>query len=113
MLLGPIFTADIVTSSRRTRYFLWRIAYGVILLFTLWANYESVTMMRQVNIATAASLAESFFSSFAFMQLLAIVAIGGRWNICWPRICRPPRSCSASWPRGCCRLRRRSWPGCR
>jgi ABC-type transport system involved in multi-copper enzyme maturation permease subunit len=75
MLLGPIFTADLVTSSRRTRYFLWRIAYGLILLFTLWTNYETVTYRREVSISTAASLAESFFSSFAYLQILAILAI--------------------------------------
>jgi ABC-type transport system involved in multi-copper enzyme maturation permease subunit len=75
MLLGPIFSADLVTSSRRTRYFLWRIAYGLILLLTLWTNYESVTYMREVSIRTAADLAESFFVSFSYVQILAILAI--------------------------------------
>jgi ABC-type transport system involved in multi-copper enzyme maturation permease subunit len=76
MILGPIFTADLVTSSRRTRYFLWRIAYGLVLLLTLWTNYEAVTFRGQVNINTAANFAESFFGSFAYMQVLAILAIG-------------------------------------
>src|SRR5689334_20697917 len=76
MLLGPIFTADLVTSSRRTRYFLWRIAYGVLLLLTLWMNYESTSFRRPINIGTAANLAEEFFGSFAYMQILAILAIG-------------------------------------
>lgn len=76
MLLGPIFNADLVTSARRTRYYLWRIAYGLILLFTLWTSYESTAMYGTVSIATAANLAESFFGSFAYVQLLAIVAVG-------------------------------------
>lgn len=38
MLPGPVFNAELLTTARRTRYYVVRFIYGAILLFFIWQN---------------------------------------------------------------------------
>jgi ABC-type transport system involved in multi-copper enzyme maturation permease subunit len=77
---GPLFALEMVTSVRRARYFLVRVLYAAILLlalffvhqvFDLESHYSSVS-----QIAAVAQFAWRFFSTFAVLQLLAVVVFG-------------------------------------
>ncbi len=37
---GPILAVELVTLSRRTRYFVLRVLYAAALFFALWYTYE-------------------------------------------------------------------------
>ena len=41
MLPGPVFNFELITTARRPRYYAVRLAYGLILLYFVWQNYES------------------------------------------------------------------------
>jgi len=76
MLFGPTFSLEVVTGSRRKRLFFVRTAYVVILLFVLWVQYANLrTWQTNVSLQATANLAYSFFSAFAWVQLLAVVLI--------------------------------------
>jgi ABC-type transport system involved in multi-copper enzyme maturation permease subunit len=79
MLPGPLFRVDLVATSRRTRYFVLRIIYGLLLLFFLWtcvAQYAYVGGIYASNIQRMAALAESFFVSFSWAQIIAVLLVG-------------------------------------
>ncbi|MBX3424177.1 MAG: ABC transporter permease subunit [Pirellulales bacterium] len=79
MLAGPIFRWEMTAAGRRSRYFLVRIAYAVVLLLVLWSVYESTLRYvrggRQGSIQQAAEAAWQFFYAYSWVQLLAVVAI--------------------------------------
>lgn len=79
---SPIFWVDLVTTSRRTRYFGVRAFYAAVLLFILWASHESALGSRwnELNSARAtiqqtAQFANFFYQWFAFVQLLAVTLL--------------------------------------
>ncbi|MFV2066226.1 MAG: ABC transporter permease [Pirellulales bacterium] len=79
MLLGPVFSAEVVTSARRARYFVLRTAYALILLLLLWSTYETARLTSSsldLNIRQTAELTASFFSSFAYLQLVTVLLVG-------------------------------------
>jgi ABC-type transport system involved in multi-copper enzyme maturation permease subunit len=78
MLLGPVFSAELVTTARRARYFFVRVIYATILLVILWGTYESVTYRASgvLSIRQSAELAQLFFGWFAFLQLAAVLLLG-------------------------------------
>ncbi|MEX0938882.1 MAG: ABC transporter permease [Pirellulales bacterium] len=77
MLLGPIFRAEMVTSARRRRYFVLRVVYAILILFLLWGSYAQLTYYgRQISIQDVASVTASFFYSYAWLQLLGVLAVG-------------------------------------
>jgi ABC-type transport system involved in multi-copper enzyme maturation permease subunit len=77
MLLGPVFSSELVTTARRTRYYFVRVAYATILLVILWGNYASVTSYtRALSIRQSAELAHLYFTWFAFLQLAAVLLLG-------------------------------------
>jgi len=80
MLPGPIFAVELVTSARRARYFVVRVVYAAVLLFTLWITYIQWSQWRSMDgvgdIAAVANLTAQFFGTFAVMQLLAVVLLG-------------------------------------
>ncbi|MDZ4658356.1 MAG: ABC transporter permease subunit [Bythopirellula sp.] len=80
MLLGPIFRVELVSVARRRRYFVLRVLYAALILFVLWATYSSSyyisTGTGRQSIRYAATLAASFFLSFSWLQILAILFVG-------------------------------------
>lgn len=85
MLLGPIFQVELVSTSRRGRYFALRVLYGLLILLVLYTCYVNTRMMRtaftannsgNMPIRAASELAGAFFYGFSWLQLLAIIAIG-------------------------------------
>ncbi len=80
MLLGPIFRVELVATARRRRYFLLRVLYAILILFVLWTAYESSSWARSgqgnVSIQHGATLAASFFYSFSWLQMLALLVVG-------------------------------------
>lgn len=76
-MLGPIFAIEMVTSARRTRYFMVRVLYAVALLFALFITYQSTVAYTRIRtIGQAANVAGNFFYSFSTLQLLAVVMVG-------------------------------------
>jgi ABC-type transport system involved in multi-copper enzyme maturation permease subunit len=81
MLPGPIFNVELLTSARRARYFLVRAAYAAVLLVALWVVYQSMTGVfrfgvQEDDIHAVARFSAAFFSTFAVLQLLAVVLLG-------------------------------------
>ena len=116
MLPGPIFAIEVVTSARRARMFLLRIAFALLLLFVLWSSYSaSLWGQPQMTIAASARFAMAFFNGLTFVQITAMLvmapaAVGSlvarererrTISTCLPPIFRTRRSCSASWRRAC------------
>ena len=40
-MIGPVLAAELLTTSRRRRYYAGRLVYGLVLLFVLWSNYAA------------------------------------------------------------------------
>lgn len=76
-MLGPIFSIEMLTSSRRARFYLVRVLYALVLFFSLFTTYTSTTRLGQINtISQAANVAGNFFYSFATLQVLAVLMVG-------------------------------------
>ena len=82
MVTGPIFRVELVSAARRGRYFAMRVLYAAIILFVLWATYESMGSYRRfssggtrASISDMAQTAAGFFVSFSWVQLLGILAV--------------------------------------
>ncbi len=76
MLLGPIFSLELITGARRARYFWVRVAYALTLLFALWVTYESAVVRHNLlGIQGIANIARDFFFSFAMIQLVAVLVL--------------------------------------
>jgi ABC-type transport system involved in multi-copper enzyme maturation permease subunit len=80
MLPGPIYRVELVSVARRRRYFVIRVLYALLILLLLWTTYSSTHYLRQSNGASSiqysATLAASFFMSFTWLQMLAILFVG-------------------------------------
>ena len=82
-MLGPIFSFEMLTASRRTRYFVVRGLYGIVLAVALCLVWMSVFYgPRGYNpsnsnaIALSANFMADFFTTFSIMQLLVAVGLG-------------------------------------
>ncbi len=80
MLPGPVFKFELLTTSRRPRYYLVRALYGLILLVILWQNYQSSFWWRlrqgqKIGIQEMARFAESCFASLVAAQIVAILVL--------------------------------------
>jgi len=76
MMLGPIFTAELITSGRRRRYFVAKVVYGLVLLTALWTRYLNVQIRvgdPQINDVAAAMT--FFFTLFATLQMVAVIVL--------------------------------------
>src|SRR5262245_55478639 len=77
---GPVLPVELVSSSRRVRYFIVRVIYAVLLLIVLWTRYQT-TMRWQTNAdgsvdpSVLAEFATEFFETFAVMQVLAVLLL--------------------------------------
>jgi ABC-type transport system involved in multi-copper enzyme maturation permease subunit len=73
-LLGPIFAKEMVEMARRKRYFINRVFYGLVILFTLflvWENYQR-RLQQNGSIKVMAEMAESFFLAVSGVQFGAV-----------------------------------------
>ena len=79
MIFGPVLPIELLTSSRRRRYFVVRLAYAAALFITVWMQYESSlqwqTYGTPVSPTALASIANEFFGSFCLVQLTAVLLI--------------------------------------
>ncbi len=73
MLLGPVFTAEMVTAARRRRYFLLRLLFAAGLLLLLWTCCLGVRGGRDIGgeltLSESSELATAFFMSFSWITL--------------------------------------------
>ncbi len=81
MLLGPIFQVELVSTSRRARYFVLRVVYGLLLLAMLWTCYENSSANLQfseqpLSTQRSSAMASEFFMGLAWLQTLAILSVG-------------------------------------
>lgn len=76
MLLGPIFSVELLTSGRRKRYFVLRTGYALVLLLTLWISHQSLAHTPRRLLSQQANLAGVFFASYSQVQLLAVLLVG-------------------------------------
>ena len=77
MLPGPMFSLEMVTSARRTRYFIVRVLYAGVLFFALFCTYMSASHDNGLSDrASIAAFTWEFFVIFSIMQLLAVVTLG-------------------------------------
>jgi ABC-type transport system involved in multi-copper enzyme maturation permease subunit len=80
MLPGPIYRVELVAVARRRRYFALRVLYALLILLLLWTTYSSSYYLRSSggapSIQHSATLAASFFMSFTWLQMLAILFVG-------------------------------------
>jgi ABC-type transport system involved in multi-copper enzyme maturation permease subunit len=76
MLLGPVFRSELLRTSRRLRYYVMRLLYGMLLLFIIWTAYESTLRGRlTVSISEAATFAQNTFITFSIVQLITILLL--------------------------------------
>ncbi len=74
MLLGPIFSIDMLTTARRARYYVLRAIYAGALLLVLFSFFYE-RFDRPHNIHEMAATAEGFFQTFAVLQLIAVACL--------------------------------------
>jgi ABC-type transport system involved in multi-copper enzyme maturation permease subunit len=82
MLPGPVFNAELVTTARRTRYYVLRFLYGLFLLFIIWlydrAILESFAVSAgsaELTIQEMARLGGYLVATFMVTQALTILAL--------------------------------------
>jgi ABC-type transport system involved in multi-copper enzyme maturation permease subunit len=79
MLPGPVFNVELVTTARRARYYAARVAYLLILLFSLWQTYESSVRHRRatnmLSIVEMSRFAEQSFTTFGIVQSIAVLLL--------------------------------------
>jgi ABC-type transport system involved in multi-copper enzyme maturation permease subunit len=78
MLPGPMFSLEMVTAARRSRYFIIRVLYAVILLLCLLSIYgdSSFDGDHEMQISVLARFSYNFFVTFSILQLLLVVGLG-------------------------------------
>ncbi|QDU55391.1 ABC transporter permease subunit [Aeoliella mucimassa] len=78
MLLGPVFQTELVANARRRRYYLLRVLFAGMLLFSLWMCYEGVAGWYgndRLSIREAANLASGFFVTFAWLSMILTLLV--------------------------------------
>ena len=83
MLPGPVFNAELVTTSRRARYYAIRFLYGMILLYFVVeaasspsnAGGNSLWKGGEVSIADMAAIGSRIFLTFAVFQAVAVLVM--------------------------------------
>ncbi|MBX7165692.1 MAG: ABC transporter permease subunit [Pirellulales bacterium] len=79
-VLGPVFPVELTTTLRRSRYFVVRVLYLLVLAVTLWVTVESTSWVRWsagggTDWRVMAQIANQFFNTFVVVQLLAVLAV--------------------------------------
>jgi ABC-type transport system involved in multi-copper enzyme maturation permease subunit len=80
MLPGPVFNIELLTTSRRARYYFVRALYGGILLFFLYQTYSSFfwwryQSSREISIREMSRFAQSTFATIGLVQLGAVLVL--------------------------------------
>ena len=81
MILGPVFNVELMTTSRRRRYYFARLAYGLILLALVGWTYERMREVWRAGNAYAsgfafmADTASAIFSTFITTQVMAVLCV--------------------------------------
>jgi ABC-type transport system involved in multi-copper enzyme maturation permease subunit len=80
MLMGPVFRAELLRTSRRRYYYLQRALYGIALLTVLWLNYGRLLVIAQYRggrplISEIAEFAGNTFIWFAVVQLFTLLIL--------------------------------------
>ncbi|HEY2156401.1 MAG TPA: hypothetical protein VGH33_12275 [Isosphaeraceae bacterium] len=82
MLLGPVFRAELVTTSRRRRYYAARLVYGLTLLLLVGWTYEaasrnlaSIRQPGEPGFAFLADMASHIFAAFLLAQVGAVLCL--------------------------------------
>ncbi|MEI8374606.1 MAG: ABC transporter permease [Planctomycetota bacterium] len=73
---GPVLAVELVTMSRRTRYFVLRVLYAAALFFALWVTHQEILGSRSGDINSIARFTSAFFGTFGVLQLMAVLLIG-------------------------------------
>lgn len=80
MLPGPVFNVELLTTSRRLRYYLLRMVYGACLLAMIWQSYESSIWRydrrdRVMTIHEMSRFAQDTYFSFLMVQSVAVLLL--------------------------------------
>ncbi|WP_406701002.1 ABC transporter permease subunit [Singulisphaera sp. Ch08] len=81
MLPGPVFNAELLTTARRTRYYVVRSVYGAILLFFVWQNdpeygaWGSRKNAGELSIQEMARLGWALFATILVVQSIAVLLL--------------------------------------
>jgi ABC-type transport system involved in multi-copper enzyme maturation permease subunit len=81
MLPGPVFNVELLTLARRTRYYVLRTVYGLLLLLLIWQNdpalyrYSGASETGEISIQQMAMLGMSLFWTFAATQSIVVLLI--------------------------------------
>lgn len=78
MWLGPVFQAELLTLSRRARFFAGRFLYGVLVLLVVSFAYHAMAKYfydeGEIPIQRLAAIGQAIFAAFAWLQgLIALV----------------------------------------
>jgi hypothetical protein len=75
--LGPVLRYELITTARRGRYYMVRVAYGLLLLFSLWNQYQDWEARHPGGgkVDEVHRFAESAFIDFAGAQGLALLGL--------------------------------------
>jgi ABC-type transport system involved in multi-copper enzyme maturation permease subunit len=81
MLIGPVFRAELLRTSRKRHYYVQRVVYGIVLLMVLWFNYERLLVTSRSRgggkplISDFAEFALNTFIWFAVVQLVTLLLL--------------------------------------
>ncbi|MHB1556803.1 MAG: ABC transporter permease [Isosphaeraceae bacterium] len=78
MLMGPVFRAEMLRTSRQKRYYFLRVVYGLLLLAIVWAGYAEMQRIHrgeEINTRMLASFAAQVFMGFAIVQLTTVLLL--------------------------------------
>ena len=74
MLVGPVFTREVVTAPRQTRMYTDRAVYVAVLLVLMWTSWLLIAGTQQIrNVGDMARFGSSLFQNFAWLQLLLVL----------------------------------------
>jgi len=74
VLVGPIFTRELLTAPRRPRHFLSRAAYIAILLVILWTAWQAVVGWQKVrHVGPVAHFGAIVFQVLIYVQLSLVI----------------------------------------
>ena len=76
MLMGPVFRAELLRTSRQRRYYVLRFLYAGLLLLLVWSGYEQMQRLNPVvHLSDVATFAEELFIAFAIAQLATVLLL--------------------------------------
>jgi ABC-type transport system involved in multi-copper enzyme maturation permease subunit len=75
--LGPVLRYELITTARRGRYYWARAAYGLLLLYLLWSEFQTWELNHPAGdtIEQVRRFAESVFITFAGLQGLVLLCL--------------------------------------